>query len=190
MIVYRVIKKDIYALPKLWKEWWIMSWVDNDYMYFYKEIKETKKRSREEKEAIKTPERKEFFDLYKTIKSNGLSDDKLIHKYNKLVAEWLHDKIILNVKQYKTYLEVKKKKEFALMAQTYLNQARYNDKWEIIEDTSKKFINDIFEERKLNKTQIDNCLTEISNWEYKNKPREITTGITNNIIDYILRNGK
>jgi hypothetical protein len=33
------------------------------------------------------------------------------------------------------------------MASTYINQARYNDKWEIVEDMSKKWINDIFEER-------------------------------------------
>jgi hypothetical protein len=51
---------------------------------------------------------------------------------------------------------------------------------------SKKWINDIFEERWLEKHIIDNVLTEIQNWEYKNKPKEITNWVVNNIIDYVL----
>lgn len=187
MIQYRVIKKDLQALKKLWEENWLLCAVDNEYMYFHKkDIKACK----EKKQAIKTPEFIEFATLYKTIKNNWLSSDSLILKYNKLVEQGLHDTIIQNLHSYKKYLEVRKKKEFALMASTYINQARYNDKWEIIEDQSRKFINDLFEERKLNKVQIDNCLTEISNWEAKNKPREITSGIVGNIIDYIINNGK
>lgn len=138
------------------------------------------------KEAIKTKEWLEFYDIYKTIKNNWLSSDRLINKYNSLVDLWLHSLIINNLKKYKKYLEVKNKQEYALMASTYINQARYNDKWEIVEDMSKKWINDIFEERWLEKYIIDNVLTEIQNWEYKNKPKEITNWVVNNIIDYVL----
>ena len=138
------------------------------------------------KEVIKTKEWLEFYEIYKTIKNNWLSSDRLINKYNSLVDLWLHNLIINNLKKYKKYLEVKNKQEYALMASTYINQARYNDKWEIVEDMSKKWINDIFEERWLEKHIIDNVLTEIQNWEYKNKPKEITNWVVNNIIDYVL----
>jgi len=59
------------------------------------------------------------------------------------------------------------------MASTYINQARYKDKWEIVEDQSKKFLNDLFMDRKLEKTIIDNIMLEINKWEEKQK-KEIT----------------
>jgi hypothetical protein len=54
-------------------------------MYFKKHIINRKTKS--EKEIIKTKERKEFYEIYKTIKNSGLSNNNLIIKYNKLVEE-------------------------------------------------------------------------------------------------------
>ena len=71
------------------------------------------------------------------------------------------------------YLEVKKKQDYALMAQTYINQARYKDKWEIVEDMSKKFINNIYKEKELNTSEIEFMNAEIKRYEAKHN-REVT----------------
>jgi len=170
-------------LQQLWEHNW--EWQQDKYWIsiFFKKV--PWKTDRDKKQTIKTPEWIEFFEIYKDIKNNWLSNDNLIIKYNKLVQEWLHDTIIQNLKDYKLYLEVKKKKDYALMASTYINQARYKDKWEIVEDQSKKFLNDLFMDRKLEKTIIDNIMLEINKWEEKQK-KEITFWVANNIIDYVL----
>ena len=78
-----------------------------------------------------------------------------------------------NLEDYTTYLEVKKKKDYALMAQTYINQERYNDEWEIIEDMCRKYINEIYKEKKLSADEISNMNTEIQAYEVKHN-REVT----------------
>ena len=70
------------------------------------------------------------------------------------------------------------------MVSTYLNQYRFLEKHEIIQDMSRKFINDIYKELDLNSTVIDNVNTEISAYEAKHK-REVTDGVVRNIIHYV-----
>lgn len=126
----------------------------------------------------------EFRNLYKQIKDSGLSNNALIVKYNTLCKEWLHSKIMDNLKDYKIYLEVTKKKDYALMAQTYINQARYNDTWEIVQDQSRKFINDIFKELELNADEIENVKTEIQAYEKKHN-KEVTDYNVRSLIHYV-----
>jgi hypothetical protein len=70
------------------------------------------------------------------------------------------------------------------MAQSYINQARYLDQWEIVEDMSRKFINDIFKELNLTDYEIQNTLTEIQAYEIKHK-REVSDYNVRSIIHYI-----
>ncbi len=60
-----------------------------------------------------------------------------------------HNKIMENLKDYKLFLEVNKERN-PLQVSTYLNQKRYKDKWEIVRDVSRKWINDIYKEKNLN----------------------------------------
>lgn len=179
-------KEYLKMLQEMWNDNYL--WQQNKFWYsiFYRKV--TSKIDKEKKDATKTSEWLEFYEIYKTIKNSWLSNDTLINKYNKLVSEWKHSIVIENLQQYKKYLEVTNKKDYALMASTYINQRRFEDSWNIEIDLSKKFIDDIYKERKLSAEVINNVKTEISSREVKNKPKEITTWVVNNIIDYVLQN--
>jgi hypothetical protein len=100
-------------------------------MYLSKHI--TTKTEREVKEATKSKEFIEFANLYKTIKNNGLSDDKLITKYNKLVPE--HTEIIDGLKRYIKKIKAENiAKNFILMASTFINQERWKDEFILLEN--------------------------------------------------------
>lgn len=184
IIEYRTTPINLDYLTPMWKEWWIYRWEWWGKMIWSKEVKKkvNKKLYEPTKEFI------EFRDKYKTIKKNGLYDQSLVKNYNECVSEWLHKSIMKNLDNYIMYLEVGKKKEFALMPTTYINRKRYLDEWILVKDIWKKWIHDIFKDRELSTVVIDNVLTEIQAWEVKNKPKEITSGIVMNIIDYILTN--
>jgi len=133
--------------------------------------------SKEEKKTINitidkpTPEWEEFIKLFRNINPKWSYDKTLIRKYHKAIKEHSHKLIMDNLTNYKLYLEVKKTIP-PDMVSTYLNQNRFLDKYEVIQDLSRKFINDIFIERKLNKEQIDNALSEINAWGNKTKKRD------------------
>ena len=167
MIEYRITTHNDKILNEFWKEDWQLIQILDNKMYWSRVVKKTITSSIWEK----TKEWIEFRDKYKTIKNSWLSANSLIVKYNKLCKEWLHSKVMANLEDYVTYLEVKKKKDYALMAQTYINQERYKDEWEIIEDMSRKFINDIFKEKKLNADEIEFMTKEIEVYE-KTQNRE------------------
>lgn len=186
MIQYKTNKTP--ATPKEYLEMLQEMWNDNYmwqqdkfwYSIFYKKI--IWKIDREKKDAIKTKEWLEFYELYKQIKNAWLSNERLIHKYNKLVQEWKHELIMKNLKQYNIYLDVSKKwKEFALQASTYINQKRYDDKWEIVTDMSRKWLNDIYDERKLTVDEIEMLNWEIKKWEATQK-QEIRRWVVENMI--------
>lgn len=181
MIEYRITKSDDRILHQMGLNNWQLISISEGKMYWSKK----KVQRKSVKEIKDTNEWLEFRDLYKTIKNNGLSNATLKDNYNKLVEQWLHETVMWNLVEYKKYLEVKKKKEFALMASTYINQARYKDDWDIIEDLSRKFINDIFKEKDLNSDEIDNITTEISAYELKHK-REVTDWVVRNMIELLL----
>lgn len=167
-------------LTPMWKDWRFLNAIHDWKMIWSKPVKKTvtKKEPRKDEKWL------EFRTLYNTIKDSWLSNSTLIVKYNTLCDEWLHDMIIENLKQYKIYLETKKKQQYALMAQTYLNQERFRDKWEIIEDQSRKFINDIFKELELTADEISNVKTEIQAYEIKHK-KEVSDWTVRSLIHYI-----
>lgn len=178
MYEHKIIKANDKAILVLQKDKWWLCAIANWKMYFKRAITRTNKKSIWEKNK----EWLEFKNIYKDIKNSWLSNNILIVKYNKLCDEWLHKEIIENLKQYKIYLEATKKKDYALMAQTYINQERHKDEWEVIKDFSKKFINDIYKEKKLNAEEISNINIEVQAWEVKQN-REITDWIVRNIIN-------
>jgi hypothetical protein len=81
MIEYKIIKTNKSALPILGKDNWILTFMNEYEMYFYREVKKTKL----ERNALKTPEYEEFKNKFPS--NTGIYDEKLIIKYNKLVSE-------------------------------------------------------------------------------------------------------
>ena len=177
MIEYRIIKSNYKVLPELWKENWQLLVIDNWNMIFSRTIKQT----REVTIDKESPEWLEFIKTYRAINNNGSYDKRLIKKYHEVIKETPHIEIMDNLKDYKLHLEVTKKQKFALQVWTYLNKASYKNTWEIVKDVSKKWINDIYKERKLTAPEIDMINTEISAWETKQN-QEIRSWVVYNMI--------
>jgi len=182
MIEHKIIKINDSAIKILEKENWELCTIYNNKMYFKRKIKTVKNRISYED----LPETIEFKNRYKDIKKNWLYDQSLTKNYNECVKKWLHKDIMINLESYITYLEVNDKKDYALMPTTYINRKRYLDEWVVVKDMSKKFIDDICKDRKLSSDIIKNVLIEIKAREVKNPKKELTTGICNNIINYVI----
>ena len=121
-------------------------------------------------------------------KRYGLYNKALIPRYNKLVKAGLHEAIMKNLDDYIKHLETQKKKDYALMASTYINQERYKDEWEIVTtDYSQKWINEELEMSWASTEQIESIMIEKQKWEAKNKNKEITVWVFRNIITYYLK---
>ncbi len=182
MIEYRIVKADNSILPQMWKNNWQLIQILDNKMYFSKQVKQ------EYNATIwdKNKEWLEFRTKYKEIKDSWLSSNALIVKYNKLTKEWLHTSIMNNLDDYAKHLEAHKKKEYWLMAQTYINQERYRDNWEVVKvDFWKKWINDLLKERWFTIEVCDNIIGEVNAWEVKQK-NEMTSWVLENIIKYVL----
>ncbi len=178
---YKLIKINNSALPKLWKEWRSLTSIYEWVMYFQKKTARTVTQSIWDKNK----DWLEFRDKYKTIKNSWLSNNSLIVKYNKLSKEWLHTSIMNNLDDYVKHLEAFKKKDYALMAQTYINQQRYKDSWEIVKtDFSTKWINDLLKERKFTVAVCENIMCEVKAWEVKQN-KEMTQWVLENIIIHL-----
>lgn len=175
MIEYKIIKINNKALPLLWKDNWIMCWLNNEFIYFYREVKKTKS----ERNTLKTPEYEEFKRLYPS--TTWIYDEKLIVKYNKLVAEWLHKQIIDSVEMYKKELEITKKP--VANASTYLNQKRYLQEFKVVKSKDEEWQNELL--KYLPSKIIEQVLRKKKEWEDTNK-KDISEGVFKNIIDYYL----
>lgn len=184
MYEHKIIKANDTHISTLQKEWWGLVCIDNWKMYFKKKITKTVNK------AIwdKNKEWLEFRNKYKEIKDSWLSSNSLIVKYNKLTKEWLHTSIINNLDDYKKHLEVHKKKDYALMAQTYINQKRYLDNWEIIKvDFSTKWRSDLLKERKIPPEYCELINLEAKKWDANHwQTKEMTVATFENIITSIL----
>jgi hypothetical protein len=175
MLEYRIIKLNNSALPELWKDSWIMCWINNEFMYFYREVK----RIRSEKNFLVTPEYSEFKIKYPS--NTWIYDEKFIIKYNKLVSEWLHEQIIKSVEQYKKELEVTKKP--VANPSTYINQKRYLQDFKVVKCKNEEWQNELLKE--LPSKIIEQILSKKKDWEDTNK-KDISEGVFKNIIDYYL----
>ena len=178
MIDYRITKADDKILTKMWLDNRQLIQILNEKMYWSKIIKAT----REVKIETESPEYKEFIKAYRELNNKGSYDSRIVSKYHKAIKETPHKEIMENLRQYKLYLEVSNKLKYALQVWTYLNRNSYKDTWDIVEDMSKKFVNDIFKEKELNSDEISYMNTEISAYELKHK-KEVTDWVVRNIIE-------
>jgi len=173
-------KEYLNMLKNMWEDNW--SWQQDKFWLsiFYKEVKKIKK-------AIswkETKERLEFITYYRKNITNKWSYwDSLIRKYELTIKDYKHEFIMENLKDYKKFLEVYKTRA-PLQVWSYLNWNRYMDTWDIIEDKSRKFINDIFKEMDLEQVTIDNVLTEIQAYEKKHN-KEVTDYNVRSLIHYV-----
>ena len=132
----RIIKANDSALPSLYAEGWSLICISDDKMYLEKEIK----RTREQKNAIKTQEYLEFRDKYPS--KTWIYDDKLIIKYNKLVEEWLHKNIMDGIERYAKELEVTGKP--ICNASIFLNQKRWQEELKVVKNKEDEWMNALF----------------------------------------------
>lgn len=132
MILYRITVANDKILPEMWKDNRLLVWINEWKFYF---TKKDIKACKEKKKAIKTTQYLEFSNLYKTIKNNWLSSDALILKYNTLVEQGLHDKIIQWLQRYIKKIKAENiAKSFILMWSTFISQERWKDDFIIMEN--------------------------------------------------------
>ena len=181
MIKYRIIKANDEALTIMWEENWELVSISDWKMYFKKKIIWTKSIKLDEV----SPEYTEFIKAYRKINTNWSYDERLIAKYHKALEEVSHTDIMKNIEEYKLFLEVNKERP-PLQVSSYINQKRYKDKWEIIKDVSRKWLNEIFQERWLNANEIEILNWEIKGWEDKWK-KEIRRWVVYEMIKQIFK---
>ena len=133
----------------------------------------------------------EFRSKYKTIKDSWLSDNALIVKYNKLCKEWLHQKIMDNLEDYKKHLELEKWKGW-LMAKTYLWQRKaYLDNWEIVKvNYEEKWQDEMLKELKVTQICIEQIIWERDKWKATHTNKELTTYVFREMIKKYYINNK
>lgn len=180
MIEYRITKANDKILHEMWKNNRQLITISDNKFYFSKEVKKTKSSIK----GKETKERKEFIEYYRKHITNKWSyAEPLIRKYELHLKDIDHDKIMQNLKDYKLFLEVNKTRS-PLQAPSYLNSKRFLDDWEIIEDKSRKFIEDICKELNLTALEIDNLNSEIDSYEKKHN-REVSDYNVRSLIHYI-----
>lgn len=166
-IEYKITTHDDRVLRQFWKDGWQLIQILDWKMYWSRELKQTKTPIKWKE----TKERKEFIEFYRKNITNKWSYwDPVIRKYEIALESTPHKTIMDNLKDYKLFLEINKTRP-PLQVTTYINQKRYFDKWEIVKDMSRKFINDIFKEKQLNADEIEFMTKEIETYE-KTQNRE------------------
>lgn len=169
-------------LKEMWNKDYILCHFDKDttVSIWYKEVKRKYKKTETFKEF------EEFIELYKNLKKwiNGLSDPKLPWKYKELLNQWfLHKDIINNLKLYKEHLKSFSYKS-PTMPQTYLNQHRFKEKWELDKYFSEnKWKKDMLDGQKVPEDIQEPILTEAKVWLERYKDKELTTNIFQNMIN-------
>ena len=173
------IKANLKAITEFWKDNWLYcNQLDNILIFYKKVVKQEETKAKYEEAWT---EFTEFIKEYRTINNKWSYDERLVAKYKIVLEKNKHTDIMQNLSDYKKHLEAFNKPP--LQVGTYINQKRYLDKWETIKvDFTKKWIDDIFKQRNIPKYIIDPVLTEINNRETKNKGKELTIWIIDNMI--------
>ena len=71
-----------------------------------------------------------------------------------------------NLDDYSKHLTAHKKKEYALMAQTYINQKRYEDNWEVVKvDFATKWRSDMIKDQNIPEMYIEPIMLEAKKWD-------------------------
>jgi len=129
-VEYKTIPlSEISNLNEYGKEWWIFQLLVKDVLVWYREIKKTRK----EKKAEMTSEYEKFHKEYP--KKSGITSDSVINKINTSVKEWRFERIMEWVERYNKMIKVENiVPKFILNAETFLNQKRYEDPFDIFEN--------------------------------------------------------
>jgi len=184
MIEYKIITLNNKALPILWKDNWKMCWITNEFMYFSREVKKSFKLTKVEQ----TKEYLNFKSLYP--KKSGITDPKVINKVNSLVKENKYQELIDWVTRYNKFILVNNLiSKFILNPLTFLNQERYLDKFDIIDQkvwASEMWMNDYLE--KLDPKLIEKVLAKKKEWQKQHPTTEFTSWVLKNIITYFNEN--
>jgi len=181
--------KDI--AQKKYSEWYRLAYYDKDtnISLWDREVKRQYKRTETFKEF------QDFIGRYKTLKKgiNGLSDPKLPWIYKSILEQWFkHQDIMNNLKHYKIHLESFSYKK-PTMPQTYLNQHRFLEKWELDKNfAANKWRRDMLEEQWVPKECAEPIELEANTWQKNHPDKDLTTNIYQNMIDkyYIPANYK
>jgi len=176
-IEYRIIEYNTKALPELWKDNWILSCINENKMFFYREVK----RVVSKKEITEKDDFTAFWNLYpkeRRKKKKEAQDfwNKLDEKRRTLALEWLKKYLVYWKKTNQDY-------NFISMPLYWLKGERYMDEW--LDDTLKNPVNeklrtDLEEEKKLEEDRLWNeqALARLkASWkweEYYNKALEET----------------
>lgn len=175
MIEYKTIPEDdIALLPELWKEGWIATFVSKGRIVMYREKRKTKT----ERNAEWTKEYKEFMDLYKPLSDNGIYDPKVKIKYNNLVKEWLHDKIIQSIPLYEKECRIKNRP--FKNPYTFLNQRTWEQEFKITKNKEDEWMNEILKNEELN--IIEDVRILAKDWKSQFPAKTLTPGVLENMI--------
>lgn len=179
VVEYKTIK--ISELPKLneyGKEWWIVSWLKiENTIFLYRELKKTRK----EKKAERSKEYEKFHELYP--KKSWITSDSVINNINTAVKGWRFESIMEWVERYVKMIKVENiVPKFILNAETFLNQKRYEDPFDVMESRIPISEQWILEKIKnLNELEIKEVMKIKKEYEAKQK-KDCTPGVFDNII--------
>jgi len=173
MIEYKLIVSNDSALPLLGKEWWELICIDSGKMYLSREIKKTRK----EKKAEMTQEYLQFKELFP--KKTGITSQKVINKIDEIVKSWDFEKLMEWVEKFnkKIFLE-KILPKFIPYPETFLNQRRWEDEFQIMENrlvVSEQWITEYL--KQLTPQEWEKLLEMKRNYK-----KDVTRGVIENMI--------
>lgn len=181
-IEYRITTYNDSYLKELWKDNWFLNCINDNKMYWSKEIKQTRK----QKEAIKTPQYLEFKLLYP--KSDWITSDRVIKMVNDLYDKWKFQELMKWVQDYVKFVKVNNLiKKFILNPATFLNNNRWQDEFSIIDTkigASDSWMNTYFEN--LEPNIIDKVLEKKREWCRKYPNKEFTKWVLEIMIKWAI----
>lgn len=181
MLEYRIIKTNNSALKNLGADNWQMCWVNNEYMYFSREVKKTK--------FIKTEQTKEYL-LFKELypKKSWITSTKIINKINNLVKEKKFEELINGINKYIKFIKVNNYiSKFILNPETFLNNERRKDEFDIIENkiwASESWINPFLKD--LDSEVVENVMKKKKERQKQFPNNKLSEWVMKNIIDSII----
>lgn len=172
-IEYRITQAEDSVLKVVWNDGWQLCCISDGKMYFSREVK----RKRGETAAEHTPEYLEFRQAFPS--KTWVYADLFVKKYNKLVAEGLHAKIMESVAMYKKELEVTWQLKIC-NPETFINQKRWMQEFRVVRNEEEKWVNEMLKD--LPPALIEKVLNTKSDWEKANPTKKLTAGTLENMI--------
>lgn len=175
-IEYKTIPEDEVArLPELWAEGWIATFVTKGKIVMYREKKKTKS----ERNIEWTNEYKQFLELYKPLSDNWIYDPKVKIKYNSLVKDWLHARIIESIPLYEKECRIKNRP--FKNPYTFLNQRTWEQEFKITKNKEDEWMNDILKKEKIEVIEITR--EYVRDWKKNYPTKTFTEWVLHNMIE-------